>query len=438
MSRGAISLSCALIALAIGISAAFQKTESPHAIAPKSRSSTTTHPDTVDCTKFHPYSADPKHIWNRIHRRLLERRDAQGKVWGCDELDPLLWRETQHILAGPAYRETVALLDEFIRTHSEQLFHDPLRRAMFQRDLWAVFDWLAQPADEHSRERKELEKRLATIIKAVALTASEIQQLPDNYRQLRGAFISTTTSDGFALPDSSDAWLMIGRDDAGPVAPIHSFPFSRSLFLVYMKLPPGGTKASAYLETMRAYSRQHPPGEDCQLHPCSPPQFPVGTELALVRRAILIDATGRPVVSPVTESVQLRRYREIPPKGGIDFDGKMQQVAEFLLSRRALLQGDLNLHRVGVSESHLQVFSTHGTDSFERGENTTEFPVLRGCHSCHQGVGVRSFTTYSRAQFEINHLFIPVHAGTEAEEAAAAIAYLRSRDSWTLLKGLMK
>jgi hypothetical protein len=428
MRRGTISLLCILIALAIGISAAFQKTET----------SKLAKSDVVDCTKFHPYSDDPNHIWNRVHRRLLVRRDAQGKVWGCDEVDPLLWRETQHVLAGPVYRKTVALLDEFTRTHSEKLIRDPVRRAMFQRDLWAVFDWLVVYTGEHSRERTELEKRLASIIKSVALKASEIQHLPDNYRQLRGAFISTSTSDGFALPDSSDDWLMIGRDDAGPVAPIHSFPFSRSLFLVYMKLPPGGTKASAYLESMRAYSRQHPPGEDCQIRPCNPPQFPVGTELALVRRALLMDTSGQPVISPVTESIQLRRYLKIPPRVGIDFDGEMQQVAEFLLSRRALLQGDLSLHRVGESESHFQVFSTHGTDSFERGEKTIEFPALRGCHGCHQGVGVRSFTTYSRAQFETERLFILVHAGNEAQESAAAIAYLQSRDSWKLLKGLMK
>jgi hypothetical protein len=428
MLRSAISLFCTLIALVIGISAAFQKTET----------SKLAESDVVDCTEFHPYSADPNHIWNRVHRRLLVRRDAQGKVWGCDEVDPLLWRETQHVLAGPAYRETVALLDEFSRTHSEQLIRDPVRRAMFQRDLWAVFDWLAQPTDEHSRERAELEKRLAMIIKAVALKGSEIQQLPDNYRQLRGAFLSASTNDGFALPDSSDDWLMIGRDDAGPVAPIHSFPFSRSLFLVYMKLPPGGMNAPAYLESMRAYSRQHPPGEDCQIRPCNPPQFPVGTELALVRRALLVDTSGQPVISPVTESIQLRRYLKIPPGVGIDFNGEMQQVAEFLLSRRALLQGDLSLHRVGESESHFQVFSTHGTDSFERGEKTIEFPALRGCHGCHQGVGVRSFTTYSRAQFEINHLFIPVHTGTESQESAAAITYLQSRDSWKLLQRLMK
>src|ERR1700694_1036714 len=136
MRRSAISLFCTLIGLAIGISAAFQKTKNPGAIAPQSGSSTTGHPDVVDCTKFHPYSADPNHIWNRVHRRLLVRRDAQGKVWGCDEVDPLLWRETRHVLAGPAYRKTVALLDEFTRTHSEKLIRDPVRRAMFPRDPW--------------------------------------------------------------------------------------------------------------------------------------------------------------------------------------------------------------------------------------------------------------------------------------------------------------
>jgi hypothetical protein len=432
MRRVAILLFCALITAALGAAATLQKTENPRAIAPKPESSTTEQSDAVDCTKFLPYSADPNHIWNRVHRRLLDRHDAQGKTWGCDDVDPLLWQRSKHILVGAAYLETAALLDEFIRTHAEQLIHDPPQRAVFQRDLWAVFDWLAQRADEHGRERKELEKRLATIIKAVALKSSEIKQLPDNYQQLRG----WTTSDRFALPDSSSNWLLIGRDDAGPVAPIHSSYFSRSLFLVYMKLPPGRLAASTYLESMRAYSRKHSPGDDCQSHPCSPPQFPVGTELALVRRAILIDTSGKPVVSPVTESVQLRRYREIPRKFTIDYDGKMQDVAEFQVSRRAILKGELSLRRVGENEDQFSVFATHGFDFFESGEDFKGSRALRRCHSCHQGVGVASFTTYSRVQFETEHLFKPIHAGSEMQESVAAIAYLQSSDSWKLLERL--
>src|SRR5207237_4377640 len=90
-----------------------------------------------DCTHFLPYSSDPDHIWNRVHRGLLERRDRHGHLWGCDEVDRLLWQSTNHPLRGNAYKETMRLLDEFTSTHAERLIRDPLARVLFQRDLCA-------------------------------------------------------------------------------------------------------------------------------------------------------------------------------------------------------------------------------------------------------------------------------------------------------------
>src|SRR5947208_7488066 len=382
-----------------------------------------------DCEHFLPYSSDANHIWNRVHRRLLERRGRDGRLWGCDDVDPLLWQNTNHLLHGYTYKETVGLLDEFTRTHAEQLIRDPLARATFQRDLWAVFDWLAGPLNGHEEQRAQLEWRLAAIIKAVALTPDEIRHLPDNFAALRGS----TTSDDFALPDPAAGWRLIGRDDGTPIAPIHSYPFRRSLFLVYMKLPPGGPEPAAYLEAMRAYSREHP-GSECiaPVRHCNPPQFPVGTQLALVRRALLVDTTARPVVSPITESVQLRRYLEIPAQFTIDWRGVMQRRAEFQMTRRGLRKGEIGLRRVGEDESQFSVFATHGFD-FE-GPSVT----LERCRSCHQGIGVISFTSYSRVQFENKHTFIMVHAGSEAEESAAAVTYLEGRESWKLLQRLMR
>src|SRR5437868_4731688 len=109
-----------------------------------------------DCTHFLPYSSDADHIWNRVHRRLLERRDRHGHLWGCDEVDPLLWQNTIHLLRGNAYKETVRLLDEFTSTHAERLIRESLPRAIFQHDLWAVFDWLAGPLNGHEEERAQL------------------------------------------------------------------------------------------------------------------------------------------------------------------------------------------------------------------------------------------------------------------------------------------
>jgi hypothetical protein len=395
--------------------------------------------DTLDCASFLPYATDPdhldpNHLWNRVHRQLIARRDARGKAWGCDEVDPLLWQQSQHILASPRYVETLNLLDEFRNKHAEQLVHDPLQRAIFQHDLWAVFDWLAQSDGDHYEERAELEWRLAAIMKAVALTPTEIQNLPDNYASLQGSI----TGDGLALPGPGSGWLRIGREDWTPAAPAHFAAFPRSLFLVYLKLPPGGLETTQYLESLRTYSRQRRREEDCDLYHCDPPQFPVGTELALVRRTLLIDTTGRPTVSPITESVQLRRYVKIPAGTRFDFDGSTQQTAEFVLTRRALQQGAISLRRVGADETDFPVFNTHGIEDLEDGSlgSGKGAVTLRTCHSCHQGVGVYSFTTYSRAQFEREPLFVLLQATTEVQEAKATIRELQSREEWELLRAI--
>lgn len=384
-----------------------------------------------DCANFLPYATDPNHIWNRVHRQLSLRRDINGKTWGCDDVDPLLWQTTKHVLESPAYQETVRLLDEFTSTHAETLIRDPLPRALFQRDLWAVFSWLGSTTEDHRQERAELDRRLAVIIKAMALTQPEIQGLPDNYLQVRGL----KTSDGLALPDNSGDWLLIGRDDGKPAARFHSIFFSRSMFLVYLKLPPGATDAGKYLEAMRAYVRQRPKTDDCQQHPCSPPQFPVGTELALVRRAILMDSTNRPVVSPITESIQLRRYISVPAGKNIDYDGGTQQVAELQLTRSGFPQATIALRQLGNDETQFRVFMTHGIDAFEGTEASTGTPgvVLQACHACHQGTGVISFTTYSRVQAE-RDLFVPVHLTTEENEAAITIKFLQKSNMWKLLQ----
>lgn len=438
MPRGSGLVLCPFFFAAMsGVLPRLHQADGPHEAPSKSPSSIVMTPEVTECADFLPYATDPTHMWNRVHRQLFARRDIKGQPRGCDEVDPLLWQRSKHVLEIPAYQETVRLLDEFTSTHAETLIRDPLPRAQFQLDLWAIFDWLGSVTDDHPQQRAELERRLAVIIKAVALTQSEIHSLPANYSQLR----DSTTSDGLAFPDRAGGWLLIGRDDGLPPARSHTLFFSRSMFLVYLRLPSGGAKARKYLESMRTYGRERPKTDNCQQNPCSPPQFPVGTELALVRRAILIDGAGHPAVSPITESVQLRRYISIPPGTRFDFDGSTQQVAEFQLTRSELRKGTIGLRAVGKDETQYPVFMTHGMDVFEESGAGAEkaSAVLRTCRSCHQGTGVISFATYSRVQFDgEKDLFVPVHVSTEAKEAAAAIKFLQANDKWRLLRKLLQ
>jgi len=44
------------------------------------------------------YHADPEHLWNRLHEALFVRVGPDGRTYGQDRLEPLLWRGSKHLL----------------------------------------------------------------------------------------------------------------------------------------------------------------------------------------------------------------------------------------------------------------------------------------------------------------------------------------------------
>src|SRR3982751_1554330 len=127
------------------------------------------------------YDSNPNHPWNRVHDTFHFRVGADGTEYGVDTVDPPLWRETRYLLTGDSHRHAVALLDEFLTSDAASLVRDPLKRAVFQNDLWVIFDWLAKNSDGDASARMALEQRLARMIRRVALTRKEIEALPDTY-----------------------------------------------------------------------------------------------------------------------------------------------------------------------------------------------------------------------------------------------------------------
>ena len=183
------------------------------------------------------------------------------------------------------------------------------------------------------------------------------------------------------------------------------------------------------------------------------PQFPLGTEVALVRRALLIDTAGGAVVSPITESVQLRKYVAIDPAMPVFVHRPGDQIrAEFRLSQRALLEGKPNLRRVAENESDFPVFATQGIDAFEQLYNplvrafTSGKPfgprgaTLQRCVACHSMPGVISFTTYSRSHFVApgEPMFVFIHASNEEQEIATQIRALDGLADWNKLQVMMR
>jgi hypothetical protein len=120
---------------------------------------------------------DPDHLWNRLNAALFLRTAEDGKSYGLHELDILYSHNTKHLLSGEDHERAIAALNEFEKQHGERLIADPIKRALLQRRLWALFDWAAND------NANDLPSRLARVIRAVALTTNEIVALPNNYAQ---------------------------------------------------------------------------------------------------------------------------------------------------------------------------------------------------------------------------------------------------------------
>ena len=292
------------------------------------------------------YDPDPDHLWNRVFRQFYRRTTKDGKEYGSDELDPLLWFDTTYLLDGNSHPQAIQVLDEFLTTHAENLIRDPLKRAMFQRDMWAVFDWLSFQSEPYASQRQALETRLAQIIRKVAITREQIVSLPDHYKlaiesavfpanyqekQPEAAFLP------FDLFQPDSSWVPMGRE-GGPIAMAHtnSAPFfGRSVFLVFIRSPGGRTATLDFIESLNMEPQ---------------PVLTIGSEVALVRRMLLIDDQGNLILSPLVETIQIRYFKPA------------QIFYEFELDRTRLFDGFAGgLH----SKNDLfLLFSSHG-DVFE-------------------------------------------------------------------------
>ena len=86
------------------------------------------------------YDPDPHQLWS-LHETLFIRVGPDGRAYGEDRLDPLVWSSTRHLLEDDSHRRALRVLNEFLSRHGERLIRDPLERAFLQHDLWVLFDW---------------------------------------------------------------------------------------------------------------------------------------------------------------------------------------------------------------------------------------------------------------------------------------------------------
>jgi hypothetical protein len=426
----ALAASVTIVALAGGIRASAQ--ESPSEPAPV-------------------YDSDPRHLWNRLHAALWDRTAADGRVYGHDRVDPLLWNQTRHLLEGPSRDSALQVLREFLDQRGENLIDEPLKRAMLQRDLWAIFDWLANPhTDRNHRPIGEeaqavLRRPLAQVIKRLALDSAAMEKLPDTYaaavasKQFATKFDPTQPHKSFLPPDLFDPegpWVCIGRNGSDIIAPAHTHGFSRSVFQVFLKLPDGRTATRDYLTALSRFNEPfqlRPEPNDNRFLPrlnSALPQFPAGTQVALVRSLLLIDSQSRLRATRIVETVQLR-----------DDSGDF----EFQLSRDLLFRGTAGgLRPVTSSERDFVTFNALPIDQLEAiaaGSDVSRrmHVVMNLCADCHRhGNSLASFHTFV-GSFTPGHDLRPSFFDTKttARGEAAAIRNKQTRYDWGLLEGLI-
>jgi hypothetical protein len=55
------------------------------------------------------YADKADHLWNRLHAAILVRTGPDGKNYGRDRLEPLLWTDSVHLLRGKSADRAVAV-----------------------------------------------------------------------------------------------------------------------------------------------------------------------------------------------------------------------------------------------------------------------------------------------------------------------------------------
>jgi hypothetical protein len=397
------------------------------------------------------YDRDPNHIWNRLFRLFYMRTGKNGRQYGGEELDPYVRVETRHLIEGPSHDEAMRLLDQFLQQHAELLVRDPLKRAWMQRDLIAIYNWLADSDTEQKSNRAQLQAKLREIIGRLALTDDEIRVLPDNYQEAarskafpaiydpRGLDRGFLPSDLF---DPAGSWVCLSEQHGQSVAAEHLIFFDgRSVFLVFLDLPGGRTETLAYLEKLRTIPTHW--GEDREFPRIvpspEPPQLPLGTRVALVRQVVLMDNKEKLVSTHLTESVQIRVYRSIRPFSDENaFRNPPQRVFELRVDRQVLFSGRLGgFHAVAADEKEFVFFNIYrGPDEFEDRndpEEAGQAVILRQCGECHSSAGIHSFHSFSRERFRISDDLPPpkLIESTPGREAAVEMDWIRHHATTT-------
>lgn len=442
------------------------------------------------------YDSDPTHLWNRLFavfyirpselpsrpkypndsteldpwdRKLRSGKLAPGpvvkRVEGGDVPGILAWPKTRYFSEPAMFERENRLLDEFVETRGERQILDPLKRALLQRDLWVVFDHLIgqniahfgdadlarrraaipdydiQPEelDFHDpavfRRREILCRKLAVIIKRLALPKAAIEALPDNYAMAirSGGFSAAHDFDPRrnylppGLLTQPDEWVEIDNLPGS----LHHDPregqlqhtaFSirgRSYYRVFLRFPGGRKAVEDYLDYLQREGMdwERSARRGYVLLQRTARQIPIGTEAAIVQLMVLLDDHLQPIPTRFVELVQLFVYRNVDGADDpLTNTGRGLNARRYVFRRRLLFDGlkQGGLQRIADDAPTYRVLMNTSRDWGAFGRQQS---VVQTCVHCHMydrdRVGVHSLNSISCfvAERGMPGIIIPMGSG---------------------------
>lgn len=423
------------------------------------------------------FDADPQHLWNRIfaivtirNSLLPSRRGGPpvGRIEGGDRIEFFGWGGTTYWDESANIANLEALLDQFLASGAEGLTTEPLKRVLFQHDLWTLFDFvmtrqIARQGDfETRRQRQNLCRKLAQAIQVLALPSETLKQIPDNYLlAIQSGHFSTThefdpkreylppgiLTDADEWPELDFYQAQRSEDVERRYVFLHMRAFQgRSYFRVFCCFPKGRTQFEDYLKELDANGidwRVSAQRGSISLKPGAP-ELPAGTEVVLIQFLIALDTNLQLTPTSLVESVRLLIFKNstgiADPATNL---GNGVNAAKYTLKRRlALADGGMvhgGLHR---EPDDLPVYRVlfENEAAKDWGSRGRYFQLTADCRSCHsrpekavvQVIGslVNTASVDSGAALGVSHI---VPAGTASPHPARTVKWKTTEESYRRL-----
>jgi hypothetical protein len=375
------------------------------------------------------YDADRNHLWNRLFAAFYIRPSnlpakageaTVPRIEGGDYIDFLAWGGTEYWSTAETAGRLNPLLDEFLNSHGAKLIDDPLKKAVLQRDLWAAYDHLAdlnirRVGSLETRQRRDgLCVKLARVIESLALSADTISKLPDTYAAAiksghfaeQQDFAANNNYLPTGLLTNADEWVEIDffqpnthEDLYDRFITLHAREYKgRSYFRIFYRFPGGRKQLEAYLAKLNAIGVdwRQAAQDGFILLKKDAPQFPDGTEFALVQFMLVLDDKLKPTPTKIVESVRHRIYRNTTGESKPETNtGLGMHVMEYTLKRRLLFdqlkQGGLEREADDASLYRV-IFQRPDTPDWGSDRRKTLFQQCADCHTTPAAdkVGVQS------------------------------------------------